>query len=80
MLYDGDGNRVAKSANGVVTHYLVFSSELITAHEGAMSEVRLFISITLLRASARVGTSSRPCDGLINTGAFDVCPGDMDRT
>ena len=62
MLYDGDGNRVAKSANGVVTRYLVFSSELITAHEGAMSEVILFISITLLRASARVGTSSRPCD------------------
>ncbi len=38
MLYDGDGNRVAKSANGVLTRYLVFSSELITAHEGAMSE------------------------------------------
>ncbi len=25
MLYDGDGNRVAKSASGVVTRYLVFS-------------------------------------------------------
>ena len=23
MLYDGDGNRVAKSANGVLTRYLV---------------------------------------------------------
>ena len=23
MLYDGDGNRVAKSVNGVVTRYLV---------------------------------------------------------